>query len=119
MREEIAAIIAALAHRSFRARDEYELQDAVASCLVDAGIDLAREVVLDGAGRIDFLTHAGVGIELKVDGSPASVLRQLHRYSHAPGVTALVLITTRAQHRRLQAAPLRCPLHVHHLSGLA
>lgn len=70
---------------------------------------------LDEAGRIDFLTADGVGLELKVKGSATDVLRQLERYAHAPHVSALLLVTTRAQHRSIVRAVLRVPVLVHHI----
>lgn len=44
--------------------------------------------------RIDLLAGR-VGIELKVDGGWAEVLRQLDRYAASPDVDALILITSR------------------------
>jgi hypothetical protein len=54
---------------------------------------------IKAAERIDFMVGR-VGIELKVDGGNAEVLRQLDRYAASPDVDALVLITSR---RRLVA----------------
>jgi ribulose-5-phosphate 4-epimerase/fuculose-1-phosphate aldolase len=49
-------------------------------------------------GRIDFfLPDAKVGIELKVQGSPTAVLRQLHRYALSPKIHALILVTGRSR----------------------
>lgn len=123
--EEIARlegldVVVELSHRRFRIQDEAELDDAIARVLVAAGFDLVRQAVLSGdTGRIDFLTANGLGIELKVDGPVTQVARQLHRYAHAYEIRALVLVTTRAQHRRLRGVELGVPLLVHHLSGIA
>lgn len=37
----------------------------------------------------------GIGIEIKVQGSPNSILRQLHRYAMHPAVKAIILICPR------------------------
>ena len=63
------------------------------------GLEHEHEVRLDDHSRIDFLTAAGVGIEVKIAGSVEDVLRQLIRYSQHPRVQALVLVTTIAAHR--------------------
>lgn len=49
---------------------------------------------IKAAERIDFMVGR-VGIELKVDGGSAEVLRQLDRYAASPDVDALVLISSR------------------------
>lgn len=53
-----------------------------------------RAPVIHPVDRVDFLIDR-VGIELKVDGSWAAVLRQLDRYAASPDLDALVLVTTR------------------------
>jgi hypothetical protein len=86
---------------------ERELQDAVAAALPDAG----REVEL-GAGRIDFLTGDGVGIEVKIAGAPPVVLRQLLGYAEDERVRGLLLVTTMRRHGWLPMVLRHKPLGI-------
>jgi hypothetical protein len=65
----------------------------------------------DGKSRIDLLVGS-TGIEVKIDGSYSSVLRQLTRYAACPELTELILVTTRSKHHLLPATigttPVRC-----------
>lgn len=74
------------------------MHELVAGALGAAGVLFAREVDLGAAGRIDFLTGGGVGIEVKIAGGRNDVLRQLLGYAQADDVKALVLYTTRSVH---------------------
>lgn len=85
-------------------RDERELQEALAGIFERAGIPATAEVMLGPGCRIDFLVDR-VGIEVKVDGAPAAVRRQLVRYLECDAVDEVLLVTTRAAHRAL-AGPL-------------
>lgn len=76
---------------------ERELQDGIAQVLFQRGIRFDREVRLAPGDVIDFLVE-GVGLEVKVEGGPVEIRRQLLRYAKAPRVTALLLVTRKAQH---------------------
>jgi len=91
----------AFAGLSCAVADEAGLSAIVRARLESAGFEFRAEVALDGdkRNRIDFVVD-GVGLELKIDGSPAAVLRQLDRYSAAAELSAVVLITTRRAHLR-------------------
>lgn len=79
--------------------DEESLQAAIHDALEQNGLPAVREVKLPGSlGRIDLMCGA-VGIEVKIDGQVNAVTRQLMRYSHAPEIEELILVTTRAKHR--------------------
>lgn len=97
-----AAYIAAhLDAYRFAYADEMELHEGIAQVLALTGADVQREVSLPrNAGRIDFLVDA-VGIEVKVQGSPAQINRQLRRYAACPQIEELVLVTNRPRHVRL------------------
>lgn len=84
--------------------DEAAFQEGVAAALAARGVAFTREFALSaGRGRIDFyLPDDRIGLELKVQGSPSDVARQLQRYALAPEIDALVLVTARA---RLGALP--------------
>lgn len=101
--------------RSYRyvAGAESDLQEQLATAMTREGVHFQREYDLGGGrGRIDFYLPAwNTGLEVKVDGSAAAVLRQLHRYSGA-ALDALVLITRRARQGGLPDAIGTMPLHV-------
>lgn len=81
---------------SFLVGSEDEFQAAVARALRREGVLFEREHVVAGIGRLDFwLPTWQAALELKVDGSPSEVRRQLQRYAAAPSVQAVVLLTLR------------------------
>lgn len=88
--------------------EEAALSTIVRGRLESAKFTFRAEVALDGdkRNRIDFVVD-GVGLELKIDGSPAAVLRQLDRYSAALELDAVILITTRRSHLRGLPVELR------------
>lgn len=95
-------IVAALVRRSFRFQTEDEFQAAIAQALEEDGIAFERERRLDIASRIDFLVD-DVGVEVKIKGSPAQLLRQLFRYSLRPEIAQLLLVTSK---RTFESLPL-------------
>lgn len=100
--------------RSYRylAGTEDELQRQIARALEQEGVTFQREYDLGAPGRIDFyLPQWNTGLEVKIGGSAAAVLRQLHRYSSA-ALDALVLVTRRARQGCLPDAIGAMPLHV-------
>lgn len=97
------AIVLALRGWRFHFQNELELQDGIGQVLDRVGMPYQREVALSKADRIDFLV-GDCGIEVKVDGSTAAVLRQLHRYSQQERIASLVLVTNRARHHDLPSA---------------
>lgn len=114
----IGDILDALRAYRFMAVDEAEIQNQIAAVLVREGVSFTREFSLGpAAGRIDFLLDAGVGIEVKVQGSPSSVIRQLFRYAKTDTIRQLVLVSRRAQHRSIRGPIAGKPLHVVHLTG--
>lgn len=80
--------------------DEYALQAAAEARLASTKAPVEREVILSRRDRVDLLV-AGVAIECKVAGEADAVLAQLTRYAASDRVDSLVLLTRRAQHRRL------------------
>ncbi len=99
---QAGALIALLDDHRFSVTHEDELQAGIAEVLTGAEVPFAREVQLSRRDRIDFLTGAGVGIEVKVDGTLPTLLRQLQRYAQHDRVRALLVATNRT---RLLALP--------------
>lgn len=95
---------------------ERAMQDAVESALRAEGLAFKREVKRD-ADRIDFLVGT-VGVELKVQGAPTEVIRQLKRYALWGDVTELLLVTTRGHHLAIPSELNGKPVLVHVTRGL-
>jgi hypothetical protein len=114
--ERTAAVIAR--HR-FALDDERTIGDGIAIVLERAEIPFRREVRLGEAGVIDFVVGERVGLELKSNGSPAAVLRQLRRYADSAAIEALMLVSRRAAHRALPTTLRGKPLAVVHLLSSA
>jgi hypothetical protein len=113
---DLAAVTAALTANRYHHVDEHGLQAGLADALDAAGLGFEREVRLTPADRIDFLVDR-VGIEVKVQGSPTVVMRQLLRYAHSDRLDALVLVTTRRRHRGLPRTVGRLPLTILDVGG--
>jgi len=94
---------------------EKAMQDAVESALRAEKLEFRREVTR-GADRIDFVVGT-VGVELKVNGSAANVIRQLERYSAWGELTELLLVTTRGHHLAVPQTIGGKPTLVHVVRG--
>lgn len=87
-----------LACYRFTTSTEAAFQEGVARVLVSHRLRFEREYVLTDGDRLDFyLPTERIVLELKIDGSPASVTRQLLRYASHPDVAGIVLATSRAR----------------------
>lgn len=98
---------------------EHDLQRAIESCLRKGGVRFKTEACLGERSRVDFLTAAGVAIEVKIDGSIAEVLRQLVRYAIFDEVRELVLATTCYRHCEFPNVVVGKPLHLSRLYLIA
>lgn len=107
----VQAVVDALDGYSFRARDEAELQEQVATALAAVSqIWIDREVRVSG-GRLDIMVHAygsSVVIELKVSGTAAAVERQAQRYAKLIEVDAVMVVTTSSRLARALGGSLEC-----------
>ncbi len=103
------------AHR-FRFVNERELQDGIEIVLRGAGLGFTREASLGPAGTIDFLID-DLGVEVKVAGSRADVVRQVHRYLQVDALASILVVTTRAQLARLPESISGKPVRALHLVG--
>jgi len=106
-----ADILSAIRRWRYRPAGEAELQEAIGQALAAACIAFEREVPLSAADRIDFLVGS-IGLELKVDGGPAAVMRQLQRYALSERISELVLVTTRSQMARVPSSLAGKGIHV-------
>lgn len=80
-------------HR-YRFSHEEELQRGLAEVLSAAGVEFRREVH-SKAGRIDFVLPGRIGLEVKVDGGRAALLRQLLRYAESGDFDGLIVVASR------------------------
>lgn len=109
----LAAVCQQLASYRYRVGNEAELQQQIETALTREGITFTPQYVLDAQTRLDvFLPDYAAAVELKTEGSPASVLRQLHRYAQLTPIAALVLVTTRARLCGMPDVLNHKPLHV-------
>lgn len=95
------SVLALLRLYRMRFTSERELQTCVSRALTENQIKFDPEVLLSPKDRIDFLTSSCVGIEIKIQDSTTSVIRQLHRYAQHERVGSLILVTSRAKHRSI------------------
>lgn len=99
---DAAALATLLEGYSLDASTELALQDGIASALTDADVAFEREVRLDAGSRPDFMV-GGVAVEVKVGGSWAALVRQLHRYAKHERVTELLVVSSRVRLVRVPA----------------
>lgn len=89
-----ATVARLIAGHRFHHANERELQNGIAAVLSEAGFMFERERRLAPGDIIDFFLD-GLGIEVKVAGSQAEVIRQLHRYAQHAEITELLLVSSR------------------------
>lgn len=106
-----AIVLATLRSLRFHWSSEEELQAGIDEALAGLAVPVVREALLD-AGRIDFLIDGDVGLEVKVQGSPAAVARQIQRYCYCPEIAALILVTAKSRLADLPATINGKPVHV-------
>lgn len=99
---DLALLVKALKSHRYSYQNEKELQEGVEQVLKGLGVPFEREKQLPGdAGIIDFLVGGwaggSVGIEIKTQGSPSEVARQLIRYCGCDLIRELILLTGRSR----------------------
>lgn len=108
----VGQVIDALGSFKFTYDNEIELQDGIAAAFTGHAILFEREARLGDDLKIDFMIPGGIGVEVKIKGSPSDVARQLLAYANRPEVTCLVLVTARAALSRLPPILLGKKLYV-------
>lgn len=108
----IEAVLSSIRSHRFLYDNEIQLQDGLAECFTKAGIAFEREARLSPANKIDFMLPEGVGLEVKIKGSPTEVARQLLAYVGEAQVLELILVTGRAVLGRLPDELLGKRIHV-------
>ena len=98
--ESVAELMRVLSASRIGYRSELLMQSDVAKVLAASGVEYANEVVLSARDRIDFVCLGNVGLECKVSGSFSSVASQLIRYAEHSAIESLILVTSRASHRK-------------------
>lgn len=102
MTDGMREVLAALRGKRFPLEDEKATQAAIAGVLAsEFPGNYEREVHVAG-GIIDFVviasTRAGssmTGVEVKIKGQPAAIIRQLKGYAEEPMLAGLILVTSK------------------------
>lgn len=113
--EEVARVIG-----GYRVRYavENDMQEDVQRILAANDVQATREHPLGAGDRPDFFVpDGGVAIECKVAGGVTDVFLQLARYAGHAKVKGIVLVTSMASHRRIDAVE-GMPVHLVFVSGV-
>jgi len=81
----------------FRFSTEEQLHAGMEEAMAREGLHWEHEKHLS-FGRIDFLVESGIGIEVKVAGSRAALLRQISRYLLQLDICEILIVTTKSCH---------------------
>ena len=111
-RVRVARLVHVLRSYRFRYTTEKEMHAAVRRALSENAVPFTDECDLGDCGVVDFLVGDGVALELKMQGSPTDVARQLLGYSRSDRVRELVLLTGRHRLGNLPRKLSGKPLHV-------
>lgn len=112
-------VIEALSGKRYRYRTEVDLHEGLAAALEGAGIWYEREVKVVG-GRIDFIVPAiGLGIEVKIKGTPDALRRQIVRYAADERLHQFLVVTTKPLHRVVARPVDDKPVRVLTIGGLS
>lgn len=96
---------------AFKYATEAELQAGIQRVLEVTEIAHEREAILDEKSRVDFLIGT-IGVECKIDGGLSDLTRQVHRYTACDRISAVIVVTSKFQHRRLPRTMNGKPVHV-------
>lgn len=107
--------LSALELARFRFSSELELQAGIAEVLTGAGVSFEREARIGDRETIDFLLAGEIGLEVKIAGAPAEIVRQLQSYGYTGRVAYLILATSRNRHARMPSVLNGVPVDVVYL----
>lgn len=110
-------VLAVLSRFRISGPTEAVIQARIEQALKTAEVEHQREVELSPKDRIDFMVDS-VGVEVKIQGTRAEIIRQLSRYIHSDRVTEIVLAAS--SRRLLSSIPdviLDAKIHKHLLQG--
>jgi hypothetical protein len=108
----VLSLVALLKGKRFKYNNERDLQDGLEEVFKADGLTYQREVELAPGDIIDFLVEGSIGVEVKTQGSPAEVARQLLRYAGCPKVTEILLVTGKLRLGALPEALMGKPVYV-------
>ncbi len=91
--DSLSIIIALRSHR-YNFANEIEFQDGIAKVLDEAFIPYQREHDLGENGIIDFFCN-GIGVEAKIKGSRAQLMRQVARYAKHESLKSVIVASIR------------------------
>ena len=93
--ERLHDIVALIERAKINLSVEADAQAGLLNRLTSAGYVAVREYQLSAGSRIDLFVEGGIGIEVKVRGSAAAIMRQVDRYAMHDDIRAIVLATTK------------------------
>ncbi len=100
------------------AAEERKLADNFETILRNDRTEYQREHDLGAGDRVDFFVNGNLAVEIKTNGSYTAVLQQLSRYAQHDQVRGVLLVTTRAEHKRMPPELANKPLIVYWVSPL-
>lgn len=111
----LSRIVEVLRQHRFKFSCEKDLQDGIEEVLrSSSGFTFERESRLSESDLVDFMVK-GIALEVKIQGSLSSVTRQLMRYADQETVTAILLVTTKMQHKNMPPTMRGKPVRVVYL----
>lgn len=95
---KLHAVRTLLSRFRFKYANETQLQRGIERILEESKFIFAREVTIDGIGRLDFFVEGEIAIEVKIDGSANELMRQVSRYAQSDRIRGILVVTSRATH---------------------
>ncbi len=95
--EELLALRTLLQGHRFPLHQEKATQEAIEAVLENQpGVTFTREHRLSPEDIIDFVVAPGIGVEVKLKGSPINIYRQCARYCLHEQISSLLVVTAKA-----------------------
>lgn len=91
-----ALIVDLLSRHRYTGLTEADYHDHVERILTNTpGLTVVREARLTPTDRIDLLVNGTIGVEVKMQGTRAAIIRQLARYARTGQLTHLILASSK------------------------